>query len=87
MWLDEHVRGIMVAVDNVKGVHVVAAKVRPSVRKGPLYKANGLKGNLSYGACDCKGRKSGYCKHVVAVAYRLWGLQKQGVTESQRTRR
>ena len=48
------------------------------------YKASvsvGLKGNLSCGACDCKGGKSGYCKYVAAVACRLWDLQKQGCHE------
>ena len=34
--MDEHVHGMMVAVDKVKVVHVVAAKDRPSMRNGPL---------------------------------------------------
>jgi len=82
LWMDEYVRA-MKFHRNETG-YLVAARVRPSMRSSsPYWSSFYLKvdGSINAGVCDCKAGAGGVCKHVAAVWYKLWSLQKKHILE------
>jgi len=84
LWIDEYVRSVRVHLDLKREIVIVTGRVRPSMRSTSPYTTSfvlNADGGIGGGACNCKGGARGLCKHVAALWYRLWSLQKQNVAE------